>query len=537
LAACDSTGTNTYQGYAPHSERLQTDTNQYQGGIQAVVRPINQKGFNYDVAGNRSGGESNSNLSALQANQVGDTNYVHQDWWSTSDDDNHLRVMDRQSCIWDGQSPTFNCVAGPGDQVPALAETRFEDYYYDALGRRVLLRSRDNVHTPCVVNATSTHRGCFGAIERFVYDGDEVLYEIRMPGDDSVSSSRLERDTGGVATYQSQPDGYFALFGRVAYTNGLTLDHPLDLIRIGYDTVWPGAVALVPHVNWRGAYDLGTFITPNAGAQYQCKNLADKPTGVTCFETAWPARRFGYWGQDMGVYPYEDPWIGDIITGHRDVTNQMYLRNRYFDPETHTFTQEDPVGLAGGLNAYGFAHGDPVNYSDPFGLAPCPPDHDCDIGASDALAALTGAGRLLQPAQGPLEVGGYLATAPLTGGIGAAEEISGAVLALGSTLRSGAGSGILTAAGVAGRVAAATGGVVSSLAKSEGFKVTVDAGRAIVARIKSTGDIRVGIDGLGSLTREGVISSNRALTHLRNLTSGEIAGLVNKARELIGTPR
>jgi hypothetical protein len=32
------------------------------------------------------------------------------------------------------------------------------------------------------------------------------------------------------------------------------------------------------------------------------------------------------------------------------------------------FTQEDPIGLAGGLNAYGFGDGDPVNYSDPFGL-------------------------------------------------------------------------------------------------------------------------------------------------------------------------
>jgi hypothetical protein len=33
-----------------------------------------------------------------------------------------------------------------------------------------------------------------------------------------------------------------------------------------------------------------------------------------------------------------------------------------------SLTQEDPLGLAGGLNLYGFAGGDPVNYSDPFGL-------------------------------------------------------------------------------------------------------------------------------------------------------------------------
>ena len=44
------------------------------------------------------------------------------------------------------------------------------------------------------------------------------------------------------------------------------------------------------------------------------------------------------------------------------------MRNRYYDPSSGRFTQEDPIGLAGGLNAYGFANGDPVNYDDPFGL-------------------------------------------------------------------------------------------------------------------------------------------------------------------------
>ena len=52
----------------------------------------------------------------------------------------------------------------------------------------------------------------------------------------------------------------------------------------------------------------------------------------------------------------------------QDASGLMFRRNRYYDANTGRFTQEDPVGLAGGLNAYGFAQGDPVNYSDPYGL-------------------------------------------------------------------------------------------------------------------------------------------------------------------------
>jgi hypothetical protein len=37
-------------------------------------------------------------------------------------------------------------------------------------------------------------------------------------------------------------------------------------------------------------------------------------------------------------------------------------------PRRWTSTQEDPIGLAGGVNLYGFAGDDRVNGSDPFGL-------------------------------------------------------------------------------------------------------------------------------------------------------------------------
>ena len=60
-----------------------------------------------------------------------------------------------------------------------------------------------------------------------------------------------------------------------------------------------------------------------------------------------------------------------IVIGHEAVrvTAPPKLRTRLGEEG------EEGLGLAGGLNAWGFAEGDPVNYSDPFGL--CTIGKDC----------------------------------------------------------------------------------------------------------------------------------------------------------------
>jgi RHS repeat-associated protein len=64
--------------------------------------------------------------------------------------------------------------------------------------------------------------------------------------------------------------------------------------------------------------------------------------------------------------------MGSFLSNQRNGTRDLYKRNRYYDPTSGRFTQEDPIGLAGGLNLYGFANGDPINFSDPFGLCVFP---------------------------------------------------------------------------------------------------------------------------------------------------------------------
>lgn len=82
----------------------------------------------------------------------------------------------------------------------------------------------------------------------------------------------------------------------------------------------------------------------------------------------------------------------------------VYKRNRYYDPTQGRFTQIDQIGLGGGLNAYGFAGGDPINYSDPFGLCkqgdPCPPEDDVLQRGVNAAYSRTGSEGVLDVAAG-----------------------------------------------------------------------------------------------------------------------------------------
>ncbi len=71
--------------------------------------------------------------------------------------------------------------------------------------------------------------------------------------------------------------------------------------------------------------------------------------------------------------------MGSPVGGGANASGLLYHRSRYYDPVAGQFTQEDPIGLAGGLNLYGYANGDPVNLSDPFGL----------MAQTDTLVAVT----------------------------------------------------------------------------------------------------------------------------------------------------
>jgi uncharacterized protein RhaS with RHS repeats len=69
-------------------------------------------------------------------------------------------------------------------------------------------------------------------------------------------------------------------------------------------------------------------------------------------------------------------------------------------PATGQFTQEDPIGLAGGFAGFGYANGDPLNLWDPFGLDPCKKDNtpaECRDGVRLPSTTVRGYRRRLLP--------------------------------------------------------------------------------------------------------------------------------------------
>jgi len=74
---------------------------------------------------------------------------------------------------------------------------------------------------------------------------------------------------------------------------------------------------------------------------------------------------------------------GPGYNGHESAGGLVYMRNRWYDPNTGRFTQEDPIGFAGGSNLYAYGGNSPVLYTDPFGLCPPEDDDPCNLETGD----------------------------------------------------------------------------------------------------------------------------------------------------------
>jgi RHS repeat-associated protein len=349
---------------------------------------------------------------------------------------------------------------------------------HDALGRRVWyeVRRRCFQDSPAAFDCRRSYA------QRTVWDGDREVWEVRAPTASEFvtlppyTAGLAERDSL-LPEFPTHPLGNFHLdpnpfFGAVGYGYLGGVDQPVtverfyyaDKFRPNFVEVWapataqpiwrPGPFTIFPHWNAQGQADLG--VVRDGGRQF-CSG------GRCTAALTWPALKSPF---DPGAN-LRFGWMGSLLEDKRDADGTLYRRHRYLDPQSGRFTQPDPIGIAGGLNLYGYANGDPVNYSDPFGLCPAIPQL-----CTAALGAAAGAGgQVLFNYLNGRPISQDVGQAALSGGImgltlgAAAPAAAGGFAARIATLgaRSGAGAGAGVAAGVAGGL---TGRIVGALERA-----------------------------------------------------------------------
>lgn len=122
-------------------------------------------------------------------------------------------------------------------------------------------------------------------------------------------------------------------------------------------------------------------LTPDAGLDERYARTAGSTTTVILPDALGSTLNLiGPTGTTTAAFTYEPYGVatktGTDDTQYRytgredDGMGLMYYRARYYHPRFGRFVSEDPIGLEGGYNLYGYVDGSPTNATDPMGENP-----------------------------------------------------------------------------------------------------------------------------------------------------------------------
>ena len=244
-------------------------------------------------------------------------------------------------------------------------------YAYDAAGNRIA-SSDDGATTSNKVNDRNQYVSVGSTNQTFDAAGN--LISSSGPG----GSTSYRYDAEGQLVSQITPTGtwtyeYDALGNRIASTHdGVRTEYLVDPSGMGnvvgeYDGAgnlqahYVDGIGLTSRVDATGAADYYQFdavgnTTQLTGAGGTVLNsYSYLPFGESLSTSETVANPFQYVGR-FGVL--------------REGSGLDYMRNRWYVPTQGRFTQQDPIGLAGGSNEYTYAGDNPISGVDPEGLTP-----------------------------------------------------------------------------------------------------------------------------------------------------------------------
>jgi RHS repeat-associated protein len=169
---------------------------------------------------------------------------------------------------------------------------------------------------------------------------------------------RVKKTVGSTVTLYHYDEGGKLLVeynstGAAAYETIYLDDQPVAVIKPGSTaTTYKAYYVYADHIN-----------TPRL--------ITDNATGTANKKVwQWDSDPFG------ASVPNENPAGAGTFTYNQRFPGQVYdketgLHYNYFrdyNPATGRYVQSDPIGLAGGINTYGYVGGNPVSFRDSFGL-------------------------------------------------------------------------------------------------------------------------------------------------------------------------
>ncbi len=266
----------------------------------------------------------------------------------------------------DGKTTEYAYDAAGNLSHVAYSDGTYEDYQYDALGNRVSVTTESG-STAYAANGMNQYVSVGSDLRSYDRDGN-----LTAVGGGIAYTFDTENQLVGTSTPEgSATYGYNALGQRTLVThNAATTRYVWDPEGLGNVVAeYDGGNNLVAR------YVYANTLIARIDASGNVVYYGFDGTGNTRLLTNAS-------GQVVGTYDYSAFGLPRGATGSmpnpfqfggatgvmRESNGLLYMRARYYDPETGRFISEDPIGGAGGINVYSYAGNDPVNAADPSGL-------------------------------------------------------------------------------------------------------------------------------------------------------------------------
>ena len=277
--------------------------------------------------------------------------------------DENSQLRERQGAV-DGEAYTDEYRYDRLDRLDTQLGAEALSYEYDANGNRLLTRTPE------------------GELAVFLHSGSNRVFAVQTT--EPVRPRHFEYNAAGrlsevreeglvVATYRYNQAGL-----RTHKTVGsVTTLYHYDLAGRLISETEPDGTVIREYI-----YALGVPVAQiDGGAPERIRYVHTDHLGTPWLATddqagiiwRWQGRAFGDHVPD--VYPDGGGLLTEInlrFPGqYADAETGFYYNwNRYYDPATGRYLSSDPIGLAGGLNTYGYAGQNPTTFIDPTGETP-----------------------------------------------------------------------------------------------------------------------------------------------------------------------